>query len=35
MFVEKSALSILPDEPAIAQICTADSPLLAWLPLPQ
>ena len=26
MFVEKSALPILPDEPAAAQICAADSP---------
>jgi len=26
MFVEKSALPILPDEPAIAQICAVDSP---------
>jgi hypothetical protein len=33
MFVEKSALPILPDEPAAAQICAADFPLLAWLPL--
>jgi hypothetical protein len=26
MFVEKSALPLLPDEPAAAQICAADSP---------